>query len=44
MRSYLDILTEINEAIESDSIPANDKLKITQHVLALLELLLKYSD
>ena len=44
MRSYLEILNEIKETIDTDIIPSEDKEKINKAVENLFNLLWKYSD
>jgi hypothetical protein len=43
MRSYLDILTELRETLDSDNIPEKDKKKIDNLLQKLFEVLYKYS-
>lgn len=43
MNSYLEILNELMEAIETDSIPKADKEKIINLIYQLGDLLWKYS-
>lgn len=44
MRSYLDILNELMETIETDIIPENEKEIIKEQIRVLLDLLWKYSN
>lgn len=44
MRSYLEILNELRETIEPDSIPESDEIEIYRHLEELFDLLFKYSD
>ncbi len=44
MHSYLEILTELQETIEFDSIPKSDADKIKRRLKELFDLLWKYSD
>lgn len=44
MRSYLEILNELKETLDSDVIPTKDKEKIDDTLQKLFELLCKYSD
>jgi hypothetical protein len=44
MRSYLEILNELMETVESDIIPKNEKETIKEQIRALLDTLWKYSD
>lgn len=43
MRSYLEILNELMETIETDSIPKADEKKIINLIHQLCDLLWKYS-
>lgn len=43
MRSYLDILNELMEAVESDVMPDEDKQRIKEKLQNLLDLLWQYS-
>ena len=43
-RSYLDILNELKETIDTDSIPKQDKQKIDNALQRLFDLLWVYSD
>ena len=43
MRSYLEILKELHEIVDSDIIPAEEKAKIKQKIQELLDMLWKYS-
>jgi hypothetical protein len=44
MRSYLDILNELMETIETDIIPEDEKEIIKEQIRVLLDLLWKYSN
>lgn len=44
MRSYLEIIKELSQTVESDVIPDGDKAKIKALISQLLNLLFKYSD
>lgn len=44
MRSYLEILDELKQTVDTDAIPKNDKQKIDKAIQQLFELLWKYSD
>jgi hypothetical protein len=44
MRSYLEILKELNETVKSDKIPRDDEEKIKNLINELVSLLWKYSD
>ena len=44
MRSYLEILNELKETLETDCIPANDKKIIDDTLEKLFDLLWNYSD
>lgn len=44
MRSYLEILNELKETLDSDIIPKKEKERINRLLEQLLELLWKYSD
>ena len=44
MNSYLEILNELMETIETDSIPTADKKKIINLIYQLRDWLWKYSD
>lgn len=44
MRSYLAILTELKDTVESDSIPERDKAGALQLIDALMKTLWQYSD
>ena len=44
MRSYLEILNELMETVETDIIPENEKKIIKEQIRALLGLLWKYSN
>lgn len=44
MRSYLEILNELADTVESDAIPKEDKAKIQKQLQVLFNLLWKYSD
>lgn len=44
MRSYLEILNELMESVETDSIPKTEKEHIKEKMRELLDLLWKYSD
>lgn len=44
MRSYLEVITELADTVESDNIPEKDKAEINLHIQQLMGLLLKYSD
>lgn len=43
MRSYLEILNELMETIESDSIPEDEKETIKAQIRVVFDLLWKYS-
>lgn len=44
MRSYLEILNELKETLETDCIPENDKKIIDDTLEKLFDLLWNYSD
>ena len=44
MRSYLEIVNELTDAIESDNIDTNDKAKLNKLLDELTNVLWKYSD
>ncbi len=44
MRSYVDILNELTDTVESDAIPKEDKFEIQKQLQVLFNLLWKYSD
>ena len=44
MRSYVDILNELADTVESDAIPNEDKAEIQKQLQVLFNLLWKYSD
>lgn len=44
MRSYLEIIEELSQTVESDIIPDGDKAKIKALITKLFNLLWKYSD
>ena len=44
MRSYLEILNELMETVETDIIPENEKEIIKEQIRVLLDLLWKYSN
>lgn len=44
MRSYLEILNELMETVETNIIPENEKEIIKEQIRALLNLLWKYSN
>ena len=44
MRSYLEILNELMEVVETDSMHESDKIEAYFHIDELFELLWKYSD
>ncbi len=44
MRSYLEILNELMETVETDIIPENEKEVIKEQIRVLLDLLWKYSN
>lgn len=44
MRSYLEILNELMETVETDIIPYNEKKTIKKQIRALFDLLWKYSN
>lgn len=44
MRSYLEILNELKETLDTDIIPKADKDKIDDTLQQLFDLLWKYSD
>ena len=44
MRSYLEIIKELNNTVKSDNIPKEDREKISQCIQKLMDLLWKYSD
>ena len=44
MRSYLEIMNELKETLETDNIPKEDKSKIDDVFQQLFELLWKYCD
>ena len=44
MRSYLEILNELMETVDTDAIPEADKQTIKKQIRVLFDLLWKYSD
>ena len=44
MRSYMEILTELKETIESDAIPDKEKIMMLDNIDRLFILLWPYSD
>lgn len=44
MQSYLDILNELQETVNTDVIIEQDRIKINETIKQLLELLWKYSS
>lgn len=44
MRSYLEIIKELNATVKSDNIPSADREEIYGLVSQLMDLLWKYSD
>ena len=44
MPNYIEMLNELADTVESDSIPNEDKFEIQKQLQALFNLLCKYSD